>query len=71
MLEQNVAEVLARIGPDDRVLDVGGWACPFNRSTHVIDAEPFDTRGYYGTIRLPASQGGDNEQFSAGDVDPT
>ena len=57
-------EVLARIGPDDRVLDVGGWACPFNRADWVLDSEPYETRGYYATIGLPASQGGDREHFT-------
>lgn len=65
MLEQNVSKVLAMIGPNDLVLDVGGWACPFNRANYVMDAEPYKTRGYYGTIGLPAHQGGDEEYFSA------
>jgi hypothetical protein len=41
------------------VLDIGGWARPFNRANYVIDQEPYETRGYYG---LPA-QGGDREFF--------
>jgi hypothetical protein len=57
-------DVLARIQPGDRVLDVGGWACPFNRADWVIDAEPYETRGFYATAGLPASQGGDRECFS-------
>jgi SAM-dependent methyltransferase len=57
-------EVLARIGPGDRVLDVGGWACPFNRADWVLDSEPYETRGYYATVGLPASQGGDREHFT-------
>lgn len=60
----NVDEVLSKIKPDDIVLDVGGWACPFNRADWVIDAEPYETRGYYGQIGLPKSQGGDKEYFS-------
>jgi len=60
----HVDEVLARIGPDDRVLDVGGWACPFNRADWVLDCEPYETRGYYATVGLPRSQGGDREHFS-------
>jgi hypothetical protein len=63
MLEDD-ARVLARIGADDLVLDVGGWACPFNRANWVIDAEPYDTRGFYRTIGLPPHQGGDHEHFS-------
>jgi hypothetical protein len=46
--------------PQDVVLDIGGWARPFNRANYVIDQEPYETRGYYG---LPA-QGGDREVFS-------
>ena len=60
----HVDEVLARIQPGDRVLDVGGWACPFNRADWVIDCQPFETRGFYATAGLPASQGGDREYFS-------
>lgn len=59
-----VDEVLSRIGPNDRVLDVGGWACPFNRANWVLDCEPFETRGYYKTVGLPASQGGEIEHFT-------
>jgi ubiquinone/menaquinone biosynthesis C-methylase UbiE len=57
--------VLARIGPGDLVLDVGGWACPFNRADWVVDAEPFETRGYYASIGLPGSQGGSQERFKS------
>lgn len=64
MFEANVENVLARIGPDDRVLDIGGWASPFNRANYVMDAEPFETRGFYGKIGLPASQGGEKEHFT-------
>jgi hypothetical protein len=61
----HVDEVLSRIGPGDRVLDVGGWACPFNRADWIIDACPYETRGYYATVGLPASQGGEREHFTA------
>jgi len=34
--------------PDSAVvLDIGGWAHPFNRANYVMDAEPYETRGYY------------------------
>ena len=56
--------VLSHINPDDIVLDVGGWACPFNRANWVLDAEPYETRGFYRQIGLPGSQGGDTEYFS-------
>jgi hypothetical protein len=63
MHEPNVQRILSRLRPGDVVLDVGGWACPFNRANIVIDAEPFETRGYYRTLGLPASQGGMVEHF--------
>jgi len=49
----------------DVVLDVGGWACPFNRANWVVDAEPYDTRGFYATVGMPGHQGGEREYFSA------
>jgi Methyltransferase domain len=64
MFEPNVHRILSRIGPADVVLDVGGWACPFNRANIVMDAEPFETRGYYRTLGLPASQAGPKEHFT-------
>jgi hypothetical protein len=62
MYEPNVQRVLDLIRPEDKVLDIGGWARPFNRANYVLDAEPFETRNYYGPA-LPA-QGGDREFFS-------
>lgn len=47
--------------PEDVVLDIGGWARPFNRADYVMDQEPYATRGYYG---LPP-QGGDHQRFTA------
>ena len=60
MFEPNVQRVLDQIKPTDVVLDIGGWARPFNRANYVMDAEPYATRGYYG---IPA-QGGDTEHFT-------
>lgn len=62
MLESNEQKVLSLIHPGEIVLDIGGWGRPFNRANWVIDAEPFDTRGYYGPSR-PA-QGGEREYFT-------
>ena len=64
MYAPNVARVLASLADDDVVVDIGGWACPFNRANYILDAGPFDTRGYYRTIGLPPSQGGEVEHFS-------
>jgi hypothetical protein len=60
----SVDEVLKQIGSGDRVLDVGGWASPFNRANWIMDSEPYETRGFYKTIGLPGSQGGDTEHFT-------
>ncbi len=65
MFEPNVQELLSRLAPSDVVLDVGGWASPFNRANWVMDAEPFNTRGYYRTFGGLPYQGGEKEWFSA------
>jgi SAM-dependent methyltransferase len=62
MNEGNEHIVLSQIRADAVVLDIGGWARPFNRANYVLDAEPYETRGYYGAAR-PA-QGGAVEHFS-------
>jgi SAM-dependent methyltransferase len=62
MFDPNVDRVMAAIEPHHVVLDIGGWARPFNRANWVMDAAPYDTRGYYGASR-PA-QGGDREHFT-------
>lgn len=66
MFDENVAEVLARIGPDDVVLDIGGWARCFNRANYVMDVCTYETRGkwYWDHHRL-GPQGGDVEHFTA------
>src|SRR6187399_2180490 len=60
----NVEKVLKSLKPSDLVLDVGGWACPFNRAQWVLDAEPYETRGFYRTFGGASSQGGDREWFT-------
>ncbi len=60
----SVENVLSRIKPDDLVLDVGGWACPFNRANWVIDAQPYETRGFYERNGLGKAQGGEKEYFN-------
>jgi hypothetical protein len=64
MHEPNVVEVLARLRPHDKVLDIGGWACPFNRAQWVMDAEPYETRGFYRTFGGAPFQAGDIEMFT-------
>jgi len=64
MLELNVQTLLGELKPTDQVLDVGAWACPFNRAQWVLDAQPFETRGFYRTFGGKPSQGGDQEWFT-------
>jgi hypothetical protein len=40
-------QIQARLRPDDVVLDIGGWADPFERADWVIDLLPYESRGYY------------------------
>jgi hypothetical protein len=65
MFTANVERVLSSLRPTDIVLDVGGWACPFNRAQWILDSEPYETRGFYRTFGGPPSQGGEKEWFSA------
>lgn len=64
MFARNADLLLTRLSPSDLVLDVGGWASPFNRAQWILDAEPFETRGYYATFGGPRSQGGETEWFT-------
>lgn len=68
MLAQNSELVLRRLNPTDLVLDIGGWAHPFNRANYVLDLEPYETRGYYNrtfAIKNPIPPlGGAVEHFS-------
>jgi Methyltransferase domain len=65
MLTRNVEEILSRLSPEDLVLDVGAWACPFNRAHWILDAEPYETRGFYRTFGAPPFHGPPEESFSA------
>jgi len=47
MLQKNSDVIMSRLQPSDVVLDIGGWAHPFNRANYVMDQEPYETRGYY------------------------
>jgi hypothetical protein len=48
MLAASVERILERLGPDELVLDVGGWGRPFTRADWVLDLMPYETRGLYG-----------------------
>jgi hypothetical protein len=39
--------IMSRLPASAVVLDIGGWAHPFNRANYVMDSEPYETRGYY------------------------
>jgi len=39
--------IMSELADSTVVLDIGGWAHPFNRANYVMDAEPYETRGYY------------------------
>ncbi|MCQ3931015.1 MAG: hypothetical protein DPW16_11205 [Chloroflexi bacterium] len=58
MFEPNVAKVLEKIEQSNLVLDIGGWARPFNRANFVLDIGPYETRGLFGF------QGPEQEHFS-------
>jgi hypothetical protein len=40
-------QILERIGDDDLVLDIGGWADPLERADWILDAGDYDSRGLY------------------------
>ncbi len=44
MNADNKRRILNLLKEKSAVLDVGGWAAPFERATHVIDLKPYDTR---------------------------
>jgi hypothetical protein len=46
----NLAAALSRLGPNDLVVDVGGWWKPLNRADHVIDLLPYETRAGGGRL---------------------
>ena len=55
-------ERILRTLPDDAlVLDVGGWAAPFNRADWMLDLMPYETRGGL----VPGGYGNVEERFSA------
>jgi hypothetical protein len=47
MLQKNSEIVMQQLKPGDVVLDIGGWAHPFNRANYVLDLGPYETRGFY------------------------
>ncbi len=49
MLPSATQRILDTLPRDATLLDVGGWAAPFNRATHVLDLMPYETRGAMGS----------------------
>ncbi|HET9149321.1 MAG TPA: methyltransferase domain-containing protein [Alphaproteobacteria bacterium] len=60
ILRQNIPEIVRRALAFERVLDVGGWHCPLNVATHVIDL-----RDYYSRQVHEALDPDDPERFRA------
>jgi hypothetical protein len=48
MLDSSRAQIERQLSTGDLVLDVGGWADPFERADWVIDLMPYETRSLYG-----------------------
>lgn len=61
MLPSATDRILAALPAAARVLDVGGWAAPFNRADWVLDLMPYETRG----VLYPGGFGPGPERFSA------
>lgn len=49
MLPAATERILATVADDALVLDVGGWAAPFNRADYMLDLMPYETRGAMGS----------------------
>jgi hypothetical protein len=47
MLTENSDAVMRELSPKDLVLDIGGWAHPFNRANYIMDSESYESRGFY------------------------
>jgi SAM-dependent methyltransferase len=58
MLPSAIERILNTLPDDALMLDVGGWAAPFNRADWVIDLMPYGTRGGMG------SYGAGSERFT-------
>ncbi len=49
MLPSATERILATVPEDALILDVGGWAAPFNRADWILDVMPYETRGAMGS----------------------
>src|SRR4051794_18174837 len=50
MLARAMERMLEELDDDAVVLDVGGWAAPFNRADWILDLMPYETRGVMGSF---------------------
>jgi hypothetical protein len=53
MLPSATERILSTLPADAQVLDVGGWAAPFNRADWMLDLMPYETRGGMGSYGPP------------------
>lgn len=60
MLDESLKRISEQLDDDAKVLDVGGWARPFNRADWVLDLMPHESRGMLG------HDGTGDERFTAG-----
>jgi hypothetical protein len=65
VLESSRQRLLEGLTPDQVVLDVGGWADPFERADWVIDLMPYETRGLYSRRGWAAERDRGAERFTA------
>src|SRR5215467_1770308 len=64
MFHANIERISSQIKPTDVVLDIGGWAQPFRRANFIMDAMPYETRGWYSHLNMPAFVGTGEERFT-------
>lgn len=50
MFEKNVGVILGQTSASDIILDIGGWARPFNRANYVLDIMPYENRDIFGSL---------------------
>lgn len=66
MLEAAREALFERMAPDDVVVDIGGWADPFERADFVVDLMPYATRGLYEREGWISPRPRHPERFSSG-----
>lgn len=64
MLPESRERIVASLGDEDKLLDVGGWADPLERADWVIDLMPYATRGLYGREGWGPARSAAAERFS-------